>query len=462
MTIEEILNGGGTIEEIIAALKNKTIVVPKWGGENGLQKEYDPRLHPVMNKSEYPDIVDGNGITHVTRVPCDLQRLATKRMTELVCGIPPKRIYKPKNERQSMIAGYMEAIYDRNRINSVNVERLNMLFAGCEVITLWYAVEQPNNYYGFSSRLKIRCRNFSPMLGDELYPLFDEYGDMIALSIGYSRKVGRATVQYFDCFTKDRHIKWSNASGQWAEDESEFTTIGKIPAIYAWRPAPIWEQSSPLVYEIEWCLSRDGNYLRENSKPLFIVFSDQVIKYGDEESPNKAFRSVMQYPQGSNAQYVTWQQAVENLKYYTNELRSMFFTQLQLPDWSYEKMSSIALSGESRKQLFIDAQMKVKDESGRLLEFFDREMNVLKAFLKAALGESYAKDIDELGVETEITPFTITDRADQVNWLSTATGGRPVMSQKEAIQQLGISADPDATMDEIREESRVDAIGFAE
>ena len=36
------------------------------------------------------------------------------------------------------------------------------------------------------------------------------------------------------------------------------------------------------------------------------------------------------------------------------------------------------------------------------------------------------------------------------------------MSQKEAIQQLGISADPDATMDEIREESRVDAIGFAE
>ena len=75
----------------------------------------------------------------------------------------------------------------------------------------------------------------------------------------------------------------------------------------------------------------------------------------------------MQYPQGSNAQYVTWQQAVENLKYYTNELRSMFFTQLQLPDWSYEMMSSIALCGESRKQLFIDAQMKVKDESGRLL-----------------------------------------------------------------------------------------------
>ena len=80
------------------------------------------------------------------------------------------------------------------------------------------------------------------------------------------------------------------------------------------------------------------------------------------------------------AEYVTWQQAVENLKFYVEQLRSLFFTQLQLPDWSYEKMSQQALSGESRKQMFIDAQLKVKDESGRLIEFFDREMNVVKAF----------------------------------------------------------------------------------
>ncbi len=462
MTVDEILNSGGTIEEIITALKCKTLTVPLWAGPKGLQSEYDPRMHPVMDKARYLDIVNSDGVTRVTRIACDLQRLAVKRMTELVCGVPVKRVYKAENDRQSEVAAYMEAIYDRNRIDSVNIERCNMLFAGCEVVTLWYAVAQPNNDYGFSSPLKMRCRNFSPMLGDNLYPLFDEYGDMIALSVGYRRKVNGKDVQYFDCYTADRHIKWSTAKGQWTEEEHELTTVGKIPAVYAWRPAPVWEQSSPIVYEIEWSLSRNGNYLRENSKPLFVVFADEAIAYGDEGDVDKEFKAVMQYPKGSTAQYITWQQAVDNLKFYVNELRSLFFTQLQLPDWSYEKMSSIALSGESRKQLFIDAQMKVKDESGRLLEFFDREVNVVKAFLKIALGESYAADIDALKVETVITPFTINDESDTVNRLVAATGGKAIMSQREAIRELGRSDDPDQTIREIAEENRIDAMELAE
>lgn len=456
MTIEEILNSENSAESKIADLKEKTIVVPVWSGRFGLVQQFDPTKHPVMNKQKYPDIVTDEGIEYVTRVTCDLQRLATKRMTELVTGIPPKRVYTPNNDRQKQIAAYIESIYDRNRINSVNNERLNMLFAGCEVFTLWYAIEERNTLYGFSSPLKLRCRNFSPMLGDELYPLFDEYGDMIAMSVGYTRKKGRKYVQYFDTYTADKHIKWSNENGGWAEVENENITLGKIPGVYAWRPTPIWEDTSKTVYEIEWTLSRNGNYLRQNSKPIFIVFADEAISYGDEKSPNREFRSVMQYPQNGRAEYVTWAQAVENLKFYVEQLRDLFFTQLQLPDWSYGKMSQQALSGESRKQMFIDAQLKVKDESGRLIEFFDREMNVVKAFAKIMLGDGYAADIDALKVETVITPFAITDEKDTINNLMAANGGEPIMSQRESIELFGHSDDVDKTLREINEQSKRD------
>lgn len=462
MTIEEILNSENSAESKIAALKEKTIVVPVWSGRFGLVQQFDPTKHPVMNKQKYPDIVTDEGIEYVTRVTCDLQRLATKRMTELVTGIPPKRVYTPNNDRQKQIAAYIESIYDRNRINSVNNERLNMLFAGCEVFTLWYAIEERNTLYGFSSPLKLRCRNFSPMLGDELYPLFDEYGDMIAMSVGYTRKKGRKYVQYFDTYTADKHIKWSNENGGWAEVENENITLGKIPGVYAWRPTPIWEDTSKTVYEIEWALSRNGNYLRQNSKPIFIVFADEAISYGDEKSPNREFRSVMQYPQNGRAEYVTWAQAVENLKFYVEQLRDLFFTQLQLPDWSYGKMSQQALSGESRKQMFIDAQLKVKDESGRLIEFFDREMNVVKAFAKIMLGESYAADIDALKVETLITPFAITDEKDTINNLMAANGGKALMSQRESIEMYGHSDDVDKTLREIAEEDKIDAFEMTE
>ena len=456
MTIEELLTSGASAETIIAALKEKSIIVPVWSGRYGLIQQFDPTKHPVMNKQKYPDIVSDEGIEYVTRITCDLQRLATKRMTELVTGIPVKRVYKPENDRQKEIANYIESIYERNRIDSVNNERCNMLFAGCEVLTLWYAIDERNNLYGFNSPLKLRCRNFSPMLGDDLYPLFDEYGDMIAMSVGYTRKKGRKTVQYFDTYTSDKHIKWSNENGSWQEVENEDITLGKIPGIYTWRPTPIWEDTSKTVYEIEWALSRNGNYLRQNSKPLFVVFADEAISYGDEKSPNKEFRSIMQYPKGSTAQYITWQQAVENLKYYVGELRSLFFTQLQLPDWSYEKMSQQALSGESRKQMFIDAQLKVKDESGRLIEFFDREMNVIKAFLKVMLGEQFHKDIDALKVEMIITPFAITDEKDTINNLMAANGGEPIMSQRESIELFGHSDDVDKTLKEIAEQRKKD------
>lgn len=457
MTIDEILNSGGTAAQKIAALKEKTISVPSWRGRFGLVQEFDPTKHPVMNKAKYPDIVTDDGIEYVTRITCDMQRLAVKRMTELICGIPVRRVYKPENDRQKEIAGYMEKIFERNRIDSMNIERCNMLFAGCEVMTLWYAVEQRNSLYGFSSPLKFRCRNFSPMLGDELYPLFDEYGDMIALSVGYTRKSSKKLVRYFDTYTATKHIKWSTANGDWEEVENEDITLGKIPAVYAFRPTPIWEDTSRIVFEIEWALSRNGNYLRKNSKPVFVVFADELINYGDEQDENKEFRSIMQYPKGSTAQYITWAQAVENLKFYITELRQSFFTQLQLPDWSYESMKASPMSGESRKQLFIDAQLKVKDESGRLLEFFDREINVVKAFLKVALGSEYEADIDALPVESEITAYTITDEKDTITNLTTANGGKPLISHRESIEMYGHSTDVDKTLQEIAEDEARDA-----
>lgn len=451
--------------EIIADLREKSIVVPSWGGRYGLVREYDPKKHPVMSKVLYPDVVEEDGsIDYVTRITYNLQQLAVKRMTELCSGIPVKRVYTPEDDLQKEVAKYMEKIYQRNRIDSVNNERLNMLFAGCEVMTLWYGVEEHNNVYGFDSHLKLRCKNYSPMLGDQLYPLFDEYGDLIALSICYKRKVAAKTVSFFDSYTADAHYKWTdNGSGGWElVEQDDITKVGKIPAVYMYRPTPIWEDTSKIVFEMEWSVSRNGNYLRKNSKPIFCVFADEEIRYGQEGNEKEEFKSILQYPKGSTAGYVTWAQAIENLKFHITELRQSFFTQLQLPDWSYESMKASPMSGESRKQLFIDAQLKVKDESGRLLEFFDREVNVVKAFLKIALGENYHAAVDALPVENVITPFTITEEKDTISNLVMANGGKPIISQRESIEQLGWSDDVDKTLEEIQQESSLDAFGLTQ
>jgi len=154
---------------------------------------------------------------------------------------------------------------------------------------------------------------------------------------------------------------------------------------------------------------------------------------------------------------------IESLKFYIEQYSAACsFTQLQLPDWSYEKMSQQALSGESRKQMFIDAKLKVKDESGRLLEFFDREINVVKAYLKLMLGEKYHKDIDALKVENEITPFSINDEKETIDNLLAANGNQPIISQRDSIEMLGWSDNPDRTLQEIQEQNKLEDFGLVE
>lgn len=448
--IKELLQGSP--EEIIERLKKKSVIVPLW---DDLKKEYNPKEHPVMSKSKYPDIVKPDGTTEeVSRIALGFQKLATKRMTELMFGIDVKRIYKTISDKEKEVAKVLEAIFLRNRINSVNIERGNMLYGGCEVFTLWYAVEAPNTIYGIESNLKIRCKNYSPINGDGLYPTFDEYGDMLAMGFSSKRKDGDKEIEYFDVYTDTEHIRYKNDGG-WTEELREQITIAKIPGVYSYRSMPIWEDNSNIVYESEAAISRNGNYLRKNSKPILAVFGDENIDFGD--SDDNAPLDVVQYSEKMRVEYITWQQAVENLKFYITELRQAFFTQLQLPDFSFESMKTTPMSGEARKMMFIDAQLKVRDESGAILEILDREVNVVKAFLKIIM-PSHVTEIDSLQVETIITPFTITDEKDTITNIMTATGGKPIMSQREGIENLGWSDDVDRTMQQIADESMSDTM----
>lgn len=433
-TIEEIISDERQPTDIIKDLKKKSIIIPPWAA---LLKEYDPKKHPVMTDKTYVDKVKKSTVEKVVRVKLGLQRLATKRMTELVFGIPVKRTYTAENEQEKKVSQIMEKIYEKNRIDSVNIERGNMLFAGCEFATIWYGVEQKNshNLYKEPTNIKVRCRNYSPMKGDSLYPLFDDYDDMIALSVGYKRLEDDSEKEYFDVYTSEKHIRYKNERGTgWIEDDREDISIGKIAGIYSYRPTPIWEDTSDNVYEIEWTLSRNGNYIKKNSKPVYAIFTDKKVVTGEERDDD--FRNVQHYPADGKAGYITWEQATESIKFQVEELRKSFFTELQLPDMSYENMKTTPMSGEARKMMFIDAQLKVGDEKGRIIEFLDRECNVIKAFM-AIMYPALKKDIETIGVTHEVVAFNITDEKDTIANIMSATGGKPIMSQETGVKQLG-------------------------
>lgn len=452
MEIKEIIDEKRDANSIISDLKRKNNIPPAWAK---LQEQYEPTKHPVMTDRTYADKVTRKGIERMTRITLGWQKLAVKRMTELMFAIPVQRVYKSTNDAEKQVAEIMEAIFKRNRIDSVNIERGRHLFASCENVTLWYSQEQDTDYAGNKSKLKLRCKNFSPMNGTSIYPLFDEYDDMVAISFEYSRIEDGRTINYFETYTDDTHIRWRSDGGHIEEELREPIKLMKIPAIYTLRNEPIWEDQSENVYEAEWTLSRNGNYIRKNARPNWVIFSDNNIKLGTEPGNDNAGRNVLQYGQNDKAQYVTWQQAIESIKFHVEEIKRNFFMQLQLPDMSMDSMKATPMSGEARKMMFIDAQMKVTDEAGIWLEAFDREINVVRAFMKKMFPK-LATAIDSLQVEIVITPYQIRDDAERINNLSNATGGKAIMSQRTAIANLGYVEDVDRELKDIANESTID------
>lgn len=449
MTIEEILALENTAD-VINELKYKTIDIRPW---EELEKEYDKKKHPVYTDKTYKDIVKKDGtLVKQCRIALGLQKLAVKRIGELCFGIPVKRIYKPKNDQEKLAAQILESIYHKNKINSVNIERSKYLYASCEFVTIWYSQEQDTEYAGQPTKLKLRCKSYSPMMGTKLYPLFDDFDDLIALSIEYSRKKGDTTTYFFETYTDSRHIRWTKTNKDWEEELNEEIKLGKIAGVYQYRSEPIWEDESDNVYEMEWQLSREGNYLRKNLKPKWVVFTDKDIPFGKEKDGDETSRDVIKYPENAQAGYKTWDQAIESLKFHIETLKQNFFSQLQLPEMSSDAMKSMPMSAESRKMIFIDGQLKVSDESGIWYDTFYRELNVVRAFAKK-MYPKLAKAFDTLYVQILITAYQIQDESEKINMYSDATGGKPVLSQRSAVERLGYVDDVDEELQRIADET---------
>jgi len=446
MKIEDLFNSDKTPAQMVAELKRKSIDIPKW---SELEKEYDPKKHPVMDKKLYPDRMKKGVEEKVSRITFGLQKLATKRMTAMMFGIPVRRVYGVDGEDQKKVAEIMEKIFEKARISSVNLKRFKMYFAACEMASIWYMKEEEEEHddYGEPTKYKLRINSFSPMNKYEIYPYFDEYLDLIALSFEYQRVEGDKTLTYFDCYTKDIHRRFVQDGSVWANvaDSEEDVINEKIPGQYIWRQEQIWEDTSNNIYEIEWAFSRSGNYIRKNAKPVFAMFTEGKPNGNTEKPSNDEDRAVLRFGKGEDAKYLDWPQATESLKFFYETIYRQYFTQIQNADISFDNMKSLPMSGESRKMMFIDILLKVIDEMGDVIEFLDREVRVVKSMM-IVMYPKYKDAINKLGVKNIITPFTIEEKNEKIESLSTAKMAG-FLSTEKAVTEAGF-----VQLSEVREE----------
>lgn len=447
--IEYLFDDSQRVDETITRLKEKTLDIEPW---SELLYDYEPTSHRIMNDhvSREDHAVNGK-LDKAARITVGLEKLLVNRIVEFMVSIPVKRIYHNVDDDKDKqeIVKVIEAIYKRARINSENIKRLREYFATCEAVSIWYTIPSVNKEYGFESRMKLRVNTYSPMAGYKLYPLFDEYNDMVAMSIEYKRKdVSGNEMTFFETYTNQTHIKWRYDDGKWVEIERTRITLMKIPCIYIYRPKPIYWGLSVLRDELEYTLSRQSDVVAYNAAPILKVTGEIM----NEDENKGASRRLFRMEDGGDVSYVSWSQSTEAVKNHIDQLLKLFWMQGQMPDVSFEKLAGIGQVGyDARRLLFTDAHLKVNDEKGSVVEFLEREGNVIKAFVKE-IRTDLADKVDEIDIEHVITPFIQDDEQLEINKGVAANGGKPLMSQRESIVRYGKSKDADKTMQEIREE----------
>lgn len=305
------------------------------------------------------------------------------------------------------------------------------------------------------------------MDGVKLYPIINELDDMIAMSFEYEKKISDVkTITFFETFTADRHYVWKkdNQGNTWEEttaqimddgtiESGEEIIIDKIPGVYLWRPTPVYQGLSNIRHELEYNLSRNGNVIAYNAAPIVKVKGGIKGKEKKGES-NRIWR----VESDGDISYVSWNQSQEAVNNQTNTLLKLFWMLSQMPDISFDNMKGLGNIGyDARQTMLTDARLKINEESGPWKEFFEREFNVIKAFLKK-MNNPWEKEIDNITCKHIITPYVPQDENNDINIRMKANGGMPVESQLESIVKLGRSKDPKATLKEIREQQAASAL----
>lgn len=460
-SLEEILDRNRPISAIISDLQEKSTTPPKW---SELSKVLDPKKHRITNDTHdrRDKVLQGGRVDKAARIAIPLEWLLCKRVNQFVFTLPVKRVYSniDGNETRQEIANAIERIYDKAHINSINMERGFCFFASCEIYSLWYVVKKKNKDYGFESEYKLRCRTFSPLKDDVvLYPLLDEYNDMIAMSIAYKERVLDEDVNFFETWTADKHYKWRMSDKGW-QDEIVYEDgegnkifgdeilIGKIPGAYAWKDRPTWVIGTPELREdVEYTHSRDSDVVAYNSAPILKVAGGIA---GKEEKGET--RRVYRVANGGDVAYVSWNQSQEATKSHIDRSLDLFWQLNQMPDTSFKNMMALGNIGyDARMTVLMDALLRTGEESLPMIEFFERECNVIKAFLKQ-MNQAWANEIDNVIVTHQVQPYVLKNEETEINLRLKANGGKAIESQLESIERYGKSKDAQSTLEQIQRE----------
>ena len=412
------------------------------------EKKYtDPTTGKEHIEPEQKKMVDPN------RIALPIEQDIVNIQTAFTVGTEPILDCKSEQSEEGLLVA-LKQVFKKNKIKYQNKKAVRSWLAEQEVAEYWYVVKDD----GFWSKLKRKVAGifgksmpeyrlksvlWSPFRGDKLYPFFDDNGDLVALSREYKKKgLDDDETECFMTVTKDMVYQWELDS-DWQDKGSFRHNFKKMPIIYMYRPEAYCEKIKTLRIRLEKLLSNYADCIDYHFFPILMLFGDVEQLSGELKN-----RIVQLTGISANAQYLTWNQVPETVKFEAETLLSQIYGLTNTPRISFDSLKGTgnAVSGVAFDYVFMSTHLNVENLNETVGEFMQRRVNFLVSAL-GSLNSNLAEAADTIDIDVQMQPYRLEDLAEKIDTALKAKNGE-LWSQERAITFVG---NIDNVMDEIEQ-----------
>ena len=469
-------------------------------GNNALHikdfKQYNPKQHDVFDVNKRKDKViggsedstDPNGAITTRTIPVDIVKVTRlgipeqKKIVLLAAAFlgTPELNATPNPGVETDMFSVFKTIYDDNKLEYKFKGIAKRVMSERECAELWYTQPaEPDFWEGtpMQSEFKLRMRILSPALGDTLYPVYDEYGDMIAFGRYYETVTEIANtlvvndrIAHLDIYTADRFYYLTKQGGGWElnfESDMEGTPtttvgipnpLGKIPVIYYAQPITEWQDIQEMIDRLEVLCSNHADTNDYSGAPI-VVADGEVEGFASKGETGKLITT----KNGGKVSYLTYDHAPESVKMEVDRLLLFIKVYTHTPDITFENIKGMgSFSGIALKMFFMDAHLKASDKEELFGQGLQRRANYLKAAI-ATLNPKFKGGL-RVVIKHVFKYFLPRNEAEEITNINTAYQGG-FLSLESAVRLNPLVTDPEAELLLIKAEkaqAQADALKIAQ
>lgn len=394
--------------------------------------EYNPQLHDVMHRAD--KWIKGEGKYRTEKLPRTRQKYINEVELFFLLGNPIlwKKI-EGDDEAFGVFKKYLSSIYFNTKIRQC--KRL----AGAETESAFVF-----NFSQKDGKMNVDAYVAARSEGYKLRELFDQYGNMAALAVGYNLKKANKVVECWDILTSKVNYHCEQGGVGWRVTKSPNPT-GKINGVYFHQPKA-WDGVEPRISREEHLDSKIADTNNYFADPIAAATADVISSLPKR---NKVGKLIQLTGKDSKFDYINPPQNSEIRQSEKEDLKQSILFDTFTPDMSPELMKSLGtLTSVGIKRALVLGYIKRANRMEIYEELIGRLSHVIIAVLKELHPEMSSK-FDKLEVGFDFAePF---DDDKKERWTTIATlYQQGVMSLELAVQLLALTDAPEEEIERIR------------